>query len=123
MSNQLIFLIILIGCLAGLLSGMAGIGGGIVIVPLLGMLLGLSQKESQGTSLALFLLPVGFLGVYNYYKEGNVNFKITLIMACGFIVGSYLGSKFALNIDDSVLKKVFGAVLILFGIKYLFFSK
>jgi uncharacterized protein len=123
MTNQVIFLIVLIGCLAGVLSGLAGVGGGVVIVPLLGLLLGFTQKESQGTSLALFLLPVGFLGVYNYYKEGNVNFKVTLIMAAGFIVGSYVGSKFALSVDDSVLKKVFGAILILFGIKYLFFSK
>jgi uncharacterized protein len=123
MTNQVIFLIVLIGCLAGVLSGLAGVGGGVVIVPLLGLLLGFTQKESQGTSLALFLLPVGFLGVYNYYKEGNVNFKVTFIMAAGFIVGSYIGSKFALSVDDSVLKKVFGAILILFGIKYLFFSK
>jgi uncharacterized protein len=123
MGTDQIILIIIIGLLAGILSGLAGVGGGIVIVPLLGMLVGLSQKQAQGTSLALFLLPVGFLGVYNYYKEGNVNMKITLLMACGFILGSYIGSKFALNVDDSMLKKIFGGVLVLFGIKYLFFTK
>jgi uncharacterized membrane protein YfcA len=114
-----IYILLLIGLVAGFLSGLIGIGGGIVIVPVLVYMLAMNQKTAQGTTLFMFILPVGFLGVYNYYKAGHVDFKTALIMASTFIVGSYLGSKTAITIDTKLVKQIFAVVIILIGIKML----
>ncbi len=116
--NQIIILLI-VGAVAGYLSGLIGIGGGIVIVPVLVYFLAMDQKAAQGTTLFMFMLPIGFLGVYNYYKEGQLNYKYALIMAITFIVGSYFGSKTALALDTKVVKQIFGAMIILIGLKML----
>ena len=123
MTFQTIALLILVGLAAGILSGMVGVGGGIIIVPCLVFLLGYSQKEAQGNSLALLLLPLGILGVMNYYKQGYVDFKVVIAMAAGFILGNYFGSKWALTLNDEKLKKFFAVVLLLAAIKLLFFDK
>ena len=118
-----LLLIILIGLVAGILGGMVGIGGGIVIVPALVMLLGFTQHQAQGSSLVLLMLPVGILGVYNYYQQGHITmntFKLVLILAIGFVVGSYLGSKLAISIDVKLLRKIFAGFIILVAIKMLF---
>ncbi len=116
--NQIIILLI-VGAVAGYLSGLIGIGGGIVIVPVLVYFLAMNQKEAQGTTLFMFLLPIGCLGVYNYYKEGQMNYKYALIMAITFVIGSYFGSKTALALDTKMVKQIFGAMIILIGLKML----
>lgn len=112
-----------IGLAAGFLSSLVGIGGGIVIVPALVLIFGLSQKMAQGTSLAMLSLPVAFIGAYNYYKEGQVNWKIALILAVAFVAGGYFGSKVALGLDANIIKKVFAVFMIVIAVKYLFFDK
>lgn len=114
-----IYILLIIGLAAGYLSGLIGIGGGIVIVPALVYFLSINQKTAQGTTLFMFLLPIGLLGVYNYYKAGHVDFKTAGIMAITFIVGSYFGSKTAIAIDTKMVKQLFGAFIILIGVKML----
>ncbi|WP_026710897.1 sulfite exporter TauE/SafE family protein [Flavobacterium filum] len=119
MSVSTLLFLLLIGLLAGLLSGMVGIGGGLIMVPLL-LLLGLSQHEAQGTSLAVLSVPVTLLAAINYYKEGYVDWKYAAIIAIFFVVGGYIGSKFAVQIDQKILKKIFGIALLLVAGKLLF---
>jgi uncharacterized protein len=112
-----------LGLVAGLLSSIVGIGGGIVIVPVLVFVFAMSQKMAQGTSLALLLPPIGIFAVANYYKAGFVDLKIAGLLIVTFVIGSFLGSKVALGLPDVVIKRIFGAFLLLVSIKYLFFSK
>src|SRR3978361_340448 len=98
MSVQTILLLAIIGLAAGILSGLIGIGGGIIIVPALVLILGFSQQEAQGTSLGLLLLPVGILAVMNYYKQGFIDVKVVGIMCVTFIFGGWLGSKLSLSL-------------------------
>jgi uncharacterized membrane protein YfcA len=122
MSITLVLTLIIIGLLAGILSGFMGVGGGVIMIPLMILLLGYSQHQAQGTSLAVLAIPVTFWAAYNYYSAGHVNWKFAIIMALAFVVGGYLGSKFAISLDQSVLKKIFGVVLLIAAIK-LFFEK
>lgn len=119
MTISTLLLLLCIGLLAGLLSGLIGIGGGIIMVPLL-LLLGMSQHESQGTSLAVLSVPVTALAAFNYYKEGYVDWKYAAIIAVFFVIGGYIGSKFAIQIDEKILKKVFGFILLLVAGKLIF---
>lgn len=112
--------LVIIGLLAGFLSGTLGIGGSVVMIPLLMIWVSFSQHEAQGTSLAVLSVPVTFLAAYNYYKEGQVNWKFAVIIAVTFIIGGYLGSKIALSINQSLLKKIFGGVLLLVAVKMIF---
>ncbi len=123
MSLTTILLLMLVGLLAGMLSSMVGIGGGVVIVPALVMIFGMSQKMAQGTSLALMLPPIGILAVMNYYKQGYVDFKIAAVICITFIVGSYVGSKLVLGLDTAIVKKIFAVFMIIVALKYLFFDK
>src|ERR1035437_8900731 len=92
-----ILVIIVIGIIAGAFSGFIGIGGGLIVVPALVYFLGFGQHEAQGTSLAMMLPPIGLLAVYNYYKVGHVDFKVSIILAIAFILGSFFGSKLAIS--------------------------
>jgi uncharacterized membrane protein YfcA len=103
----------MIGVITGIMAGLLGIGGAIIMIPALVYILGLSQHMAQGTSLAVMLPPIGILAAYNYWKAGQVNLKFALILAIAFIIGSYFGSKLALNIPQSILKKIFGILLLL----------
>ncbi len=123
MSVQTILILLIVGLAAGVLSGMVGVGGGIIIVPALVYFLAFSQKSAQGTSLGILLLPVGILGVMQYYKQGYVDFKIVAIVALGFILGSLMGSKISLSLPDEKVKRFFGIVLMLVAIKMLFFDR
>jgi len=107
------------GILAGFLSGAFGIGGGILLIPLMVFFLGFSQHTAQGTSLMTFLLPSFLPAFINYMNKGEVNTKVAVLIFLGMIAGSYLGSTFALNIHADTLKKLFGALLIIIGIRYL----
>jgi len=120
--ETLIYLI-LIGLAAGFLGGMVGIGGGVIIVPALVLLFGLSQHNAQGISLAMMLFPVGLFVVLNYYKKGYVDFKYAGLIAVGFLIGSYLGSKFSLTLPQELVKKIFAVVMILLALKMLFSGK
>ncbi|WP_396150480.1 sulfite exporter TauE/SafE family protein [Flavobacterium sp.] len=119
MTISTLLLLLCIGLLAGLLSGLIGIGGGIIMVPLL-LLLGMSQHESQGTSLAVLSVPVTALAAFNYYKEGYVDWKYAAVIAVFFVIGGYIGSKFAIQIDEKILKKIFGFILLLVAGKLIF---
>lgn len=116
--NTLLILLV-VGLAAGILSGIVGIGGGIVIVPALVYFLGFSQKMAQGTSLAILLLPIGLLGVIQFYKAGYVDIKVTAVIAVAFFIGSYFGSRIALTVPQETLKKVFAVLLVLVAIKML----
>lgn len=118
-----IITLIIIGIFSGALSGLVGVGGGIIIVPCLIYFLGFSQKMAQGTSLGILLLPAGILGVLQYYKQGQIDFKVVVIVALGFIVGNFFGSKLALSISDTLLKKIFAVLLIIIAMKMLFIDK
>ncbi len=111
MNSETIFLLILIGLAAGTLSGLVGVGGGIIIVPALVFFLGFSQQEAQGTSLGLLLLPAGILAVINYYNKGFIDLKVVGIMCAAFVFGGWLGSKLALSISQELVKKIFAVVL------------
>lgn len=104
-------LLVIIGLTAGILSGLVGVGGGIIIVPALVFFLGFSQYEAQGTSLGLLLLPVGILAVLNYYNKGYIDVRVVLVMCIAFVIGGWLGSKLALTLSQEVIKKVFAVVL------------
>lgn len=118
-----ILILLVTGLVAGVLSGMVGIGGGIVIVPALVYFLGYNQHQAQATVLFMFLLPIGILGVYNYYSAGHIGkieMKTALIMASTFVAGSYLGSKFTISLDQDTVKKIFGFIILLISLKMIF---
>ena len=119
---MIIIFYILLGILAGGLSGLIGIGGGIIIVPALVFLFGMSQQSAQGTTLALLVPPIGILAAMQYYKQGHVDIRVAIFIIIGFLLGSFLGSKLALFIPTNILTKVFAVTLFLIAIK-MFFSK
>ncbi|MGL6266574.1 MAG: sulfite exporter TauE/SafE family protein [Chitinophagaceae bacterium] len=123
MTTETIIIIILTGLAAGILGGMVGIGGGIIIVPALVYFLAFSQHQAQGTSLALMLFPVGILGVINYYKKGYVDFRYAGLLAIGFVLGSYLGSKFSLSLPQLAVKKIFAVIMLIVALKMLLIDK
>lgn len=120
MTVSTFIILVLIGFSAGVLGGLVGVGGGIIIIPSLVYILGMSQHEAQGTSLAILLPPIGLMAVYSYYKAGYVNLYFAVIIAVAFFFGSYFGAKYAVDIPASTLKKVFAVFLLAFGIKLLF---
>lgn len=120
---ETVIYLVLIGLAAGFLGGMVGIGGGVIIVPALVLLLGMSQHMSQGVSLTMLMFPVGILGVFNYYKKGYVDFRYAGLLAIGFLLGSYLGSRFSLGLSQELVKKVFAVVMILLALKMLLTDK
>lgn len=117
MKLEQIIILILIGITAGLVGGMAGIGGGLVIVPLLIMFMGMSQHQAQGTSIGTLVIPVALLAAINYSKAGYINWKFVVFLAVSFMVGSYFGSKLAISLDAKLLKRIFGTVMIIAAIK------
>lgn len=119
MNTTIIIALIVIGLLAGILSGVMGVGGGVIMIPLMILFLGFNQQEAQGTSLAVLAVPVTFLAAYNYYNEGFVNWKYAGVIALFFVIGGFLGSKVAVNLDQKTLKKVFGGILLLISVKML----
>ncbi|MEN9372087.1 MAG: hypothetical protein RLZZ390_23 [Bacteroidota bacterium] len=120
---EIFIYLLLIGLAAGFMGGLVGIGGGVIIVPALVMILGMSQHQAQGTSLMMILFPVGILGVLNYYKQGYVDFRYAGLLALGFFVGSYLGSKYSLSLPQLTVKRIFAIVMMLLALKILFIDK
>jgi len=110
-------LLVLLGLAAGTLSGLVGIGGGIIIIPALVLLFGLTQHQAQGTTLALLIPPIGILAAWTYYKQGFVDIRIALFIILGFVAGSYFGAKIATRLNEATLERVFGVVLLLIALK------
>ncbi|WP_319423628.1 TSUP family transporter [Pleurocapsa sp. FMAR1] len=113
-------LYILLGAFAGALSGLIGIGGGVIIVPSLIFLFGFSQQEAQGTTLGLLVPPIGILAAWTYYQQGYVNFKVAALICLGFVLGGLLGAKLAINLPSNILEKIFGILLLLIALKMIF---
>ena len=113
-------ILIVIGLLAGILSGLVGVGGGILMIPLLIMFLGLTQHQAQGTALFAMLPPIGILAAMNYYKEGFVKWEYAAVIALTFVVGGYFGSKLAISLPEQTVRKVFGVIMLIGAIKLIF---
>ncbi len=118
MTNILLYL--LLGLVAGCLSGLIGIGGGVLIVPVLVFWFGMSQHEAQGTTLALLVPPIELLAAWSYYKQGYVDLKIATFICVGFFIGGLLGAKLATGLSNAVLSKVFGGAILVIALKMLF---
>ena len=112
----------LLGATAGVFSGLLGIGGGIILVPMLVLLVGLTQQQAQGTTLILLTAPFGLLAALTYYQSGYADLKIAAILGIGFFFGAFLGAKVAVSVPNVVLQKVFGVALLLVAV-YLLLSK
>ncbi|PID27659.1 MAG: hypothetical protein CSB55_08270 [Candidatus Cloacimonadota bacterium] len=110
-----------LGFIAGVLSGLFGIGGGVIIVPFLVSVLGLNPKKASGTSLGALLLPVGLPGVIQYYSAGLINFIYAAVIAGGLLSGGYLGAKIAVKTKSDTMKHLYGVFLIFVAIKMLLF--
>ena len=122
--NALVMLgLLLLGIIAGYFSGLVGIGGGVIIVPALILLFGFNEHTAQGTTLALLIPPIGILAALSYYQKGYVDVKTAIIICFGFVIGGYIGGRMAVNLSESVLRKVFALTLMGIGIKMFFFSK
>lgn len=120
MSITHLIILIVIGILSGILAGVFGVGGAIIVIPALVVILGLSQHNAQGTSLAFMLPPVGILATWNYWKAGHVDWKIALVLSLTFVVGAYFGSRLSINISDKMLRKMFGILMMVMAIKMIF---
>ncbi len=122
MSLQVILILVLIGLTAGIFGGMVGLGGGVIMIPAMVFLLGMSQLEAQGTSLAIMLPPIGIFAAINYYKAGHIDWRYALIIAAAFTVGGYFGSKIALNIPADLVRKIFAISVIAIALRMFFKS-
>ena len=113
-------ILIVIGLLAGILSGLVGVGGGILMIPLLIIFLGSTQHQAQGTALFAMLPPIGILAAMNYYKEGFVKWEYAAVIALTFVVGGYFGSKLSISLPAQTVRKVFGVIMLIGAIKLIF---
>lgn len=104
------------GLIVGAFSGLMGIGGAILIIPILIYGFHYSQHDAQGTSLAVLLPPIGILAAYRYWQNGHVHLTAALIIAAAFIIGGYIGASFAVNISPTIMKRIFGGALIIVGL-------
>jgi hypothetical protein len=109
--------LLVLGIVAGVFAGMFGIGGGLIIVPALALLYGLRQHAAVGTSLGALLLPVGAFSAWVYYKNGNLNFGYSLLLAGGLLIGGYIGARLVEPVSDLTLRRMFGAFLLLVSVK------
>ena len=117
-----VFFYLLLGLVAGIFSGLIGIGGAIIIIPSLVLLFGLSQHTAQGTTLALMVPPIGLLAAWTYYKQGFVDFKIAGLICLGFFFGGLVGARYATDIPDDVLRKIFGVILLAASLRMIFYK-
>lgn len=116
--NQLIC--VLLGLVAGVLSGMFGIGGGTILIPALVYLLGLTQHQAQGTVLAVMVAPIGLLAAMRYYYNGNVKLGMAGFICIGFFVGAFVGAGLIQKMPDDNLRRIFGVFLAVIGATMIF---
>ncbi|WP_420239088.1 sulfite exporter TauE/SafE family protein [Telmatobacter bradus] len=109
------WLALLLGVLVGAVSGVVGIGGGILFVPALIVFFGMSQHKAQGTSLGALLLPVGLLAFLEYYRKGNADLRVAALLAAGFLVGGLAGAYWAQDVSDLLLRRIFAVLLVALG--------
>ncbi len=114
------FLYLLLGVVAGTLSGLIGIGGGTIIVPALVFLFGMTQHMAQGTTLALLVPPIGILAAWQYYNRGYVDLKIAALICAGFLIGGWIGARVATGLSNVILEKIFGIALLFISLKMIF---
>lgn len=114
MSN---YFFIVVGLIAGILSGLLGIGGGIIMIPALVYLFGFSQHSAQGTTLAVMIPPIGLLAALKYYSKGHVDIAVAIFIAVGFFIGGFIGASFVEHISDVMLKRIFGICMLIIAIK------
>ena len=112
-------LVALLGLVAGVVSGLFGVGGAIVIIPGLVLIAKLSQHTAHGTSLAALLLPVGILGALEYYKRGQINIAYAAVVAVGLLIGAYFGARLAGTMSDVMLRRAFGVFLLIVSVRLL----
>jgi uncharacterized membrane protein YfcA len=117
---NIMFLYLLLGLTAGFLSGLIGIGGGTIIVPALVLLLGFTQHQAQGTTLALLVPPIGVLAAWTYYKQGFVDLKVAGVIALGFFLGGLFGARMAISLSSVMLERIFGFALLVIALKMIF---
>lgn len=111
-----VLVLLLIGIVSGIMSGFFGIGGGVIIVPALVYVVGFTQHKATGTSLAVLLPPVGLAAVIEYYRRGNVDLRVALIVAIGLLAGAWVGAHFANKISGPALRLAFGIFVVLVGL-------
>ncbi|OGW83648.1 MAG: permease [Omnitrophica bacterium RIFCSPLOWO2_01_FULL_45_10] len=110
---------LLLGACAGIFGGFLGVGGGIIIIPVLVLIYGLTQHEAQGTSLAAMVPPITLLAAMRYYQSGNVKVAEAIFIAMGFVLGGLIGAHIVQYLPDAALKKVFGVALLGLAVKML----
>jgi len=113
--------IFIVGVLAGVMSGLFGIGGGIIMVPTLIAVFGMGMLDANAASLAAMLFPVGIFGVINYYKAGYINLKDSLWISLGLLGGSFFGAELAVSVNVTVLSKLYAAFLLYVAVGYLLY--
>ena len=118
MSQYLLFVVL--GLVGGVLSGLLGIGGGVIIVPALVYLFGFSQHLAQGTTLALMVPPIGILAAWTYHKNGNTNLTAAAFICLGFVIGGLLGARVAEHVSELLLRRVFGLLFMAIAVKMIF---
>jgi uncharacterized membrane protein YfcA len=109
-----------VGLTAGILSGLIGIGGGVIVIPMLVYLFKFTQHQAQGTTLAMMVPPIGILAAYAYYKQGHVNLPVAGLLALGFLGGGLIGAVWAERLSSIVLSRIFGLVLLWVSLKMIF---
>lgn len=120
MVNAILYVIS--GLAAGIFSGLFGIGGGLILIPIMVFFFGLTQHQAQGTTLALMVPPIGLLAAWAYYKHGYVNLKMALFICLGFFIGGLLGANIGTGMESATLRKIFGVALLIASIKMIFFK-
>ena len=118
MTRMMMF--VLLGLVTGTLSGLIGIGGGVIMVPALIFLFGFTIHQAQGTTLALLVPPIGILAAWTYYRQGYVDLPVAAYICLGFLAGGLLGAKIAVNIPSHLLEKIFGVALLLISLRMIF---
>ena len=118
----MIALALLVGVIVGAISGIVGIGGGVLFIPALIWLFGMDQHKAQGTSLGALLAPVGIFAFLEYYRHGNADLRIALLLAAGFLAGGYFGAIGAQHIPELWLRRIFAIMLVVIGGR-MFFSR
>jgi uncharacterized protein len=107
---------VLLGLAAGIASGFLGIGGGLILIPAMTLIFGLTQQQAQGTSLAVLIPPVGILAALTYYRAGFVNLRMAGFICLGFVFGALAGSRVAVHLPNDVLRRVFGVFIVAAGV-------